>query len=325
MKSTILITGGAGYIGSKVSYDFTDRGYDVVVVDNLSTGHKKLINPKSKFYKADILNTKKIAKIIKDHKIKDIFHMAACISVEESMLNKEKYYLNNVEGTRSLCVAAGKNIKNIILSSTCAVYGHTKKKLVSEEAEINPLSYYGKTKHLSELIIKEYSKKNNFNYAILRYFNVAGSDEKLRTGCLSKNGQLINNLVANYKKKKYQINIFGKKYNTADGTCIRDYIHVSDLSKIHIKSMEYIKNKKKSLLINCGYGKSYTVLDIVKNFEFLTNKKFKLIFKKKRKGDVDKIAAETKKLSSKLKIKLLYNQNLNDMLTSSINWKIKNR
>lgn len=325
MKSTILITGGAGYIGSKISYDLTDQGYNVVVIDNLSTGNKKLINPKSKFYKIDILDTKKISKIIKDHKIKNIFHMAACLNVEESMTDKKKYYLNNVEGTKSLCIAAGKDVKNIIFSSTCAVYGQTKKKIVSETTKIKPMSYYGQTKYLSELTIKKFSKSNNFNYAILRYFNVAGSDEKLRTGCINENGQLITNLVSKFKKRKYQINIFGKKYATPDGTCIRDYIHVSDLSKIHIKSMKYLENKKESFLINCGYGRGYSVLDVVKNFEFVTNKKFKLVFKKKRRGDIDNIIADTTKLFKKLKIKLLYSQNFRDILSSSLQWGVKNK
>ena len=325
MKSTILITGGAGYIGSKISYDLTDQDYNVVVIDNLSTGNKKLINPKSKFYKIDILNTKKISKIIKDHKIKNIFHMAACLNVEESMTDKKKYYLNNVEGTKSLCIAAGKDVKNIIFSSTCSVYGQTKKKIVSENTKIKPISYYGQTKYLSELTIKKFSKSNNFNYAILRYFNVAGSDEKLRTGCINENGQLITNLVSKFKKRKYQINIFGKKYATPDGTCIRDYIHVSDLSKIHIKSMKYLENKKESFLINCGYGKGYSVLDVVKNFEFVTNKKFKLVFKNKRRGDIDNIIADTKKLSKKLKIKLLYSQNVRHILSSSLQWGVKNK
>lgn len=325
MKSTILITGGAGYIGSKISYDLTDQDYNVVVIDNLSTGNKKLINPKSKFYKIDILDTKKISKIIKHHKIRNIFHMAACLNVEESMTDKKKYYLNNVEGTKSLCIAAGKDVKNIIFSSTCAVYGQTKKKIVSENTKIKPISYYGQTKYLSELTIKKFSKSNNFNYAILRYFNVAGSDEKLRTGCINENGQLITNLVSKFKKRKYQINIFGKKYTTPDGTCIRDYIHVSDLSKIHIKSMKYLENKKESFLINCGYGKGYSVLDVVKNFEFVTNKKFKLVFKKKRRGDIDNIIADTKKLFKKLKIKLLYSQNIRDILSSSLQWGVKNK
>ena len=325
MKSTILITGGAGYIGSKISYDLTDQDYNVVVIDNLSTGNKKLINPKSKFYKIDILDTKKISKIIKNNKIRNIFHMAACLNVEESMTDKKKYYLNNVEGTKSLCIAAGKDVKNIIFSSTCAVYGQTKKKIVSENTKIKPISYYGQTKYLSELTIKKFSKSNNFNYAILRYFNVAGSDEKLRTGCINENGQLITNLVSKFKKRKYQINIFGKKYTTPDGTCIRDYIHVSDLSKIHIKSMKYLENKKESFLINCGYGKGYSVLDVVKNFEFVTNKKFKLVFKKKRRGDIDNIIADTKKLFKKLKIKLLYSQNIRDILSSSLQWGVKNK
>ena len=326
MKSKILITGGAGYIGSKIAYDLTDRGYKVVIVDNLTTGHKKLINPKSKFYKIDILDTEKISKVINYHGIKNIFHMAASLSVEESMFNKEKYYLNNVEGTRSLLLASYKKISNFIFSSTCAVYGqNNNNRIFSEKSLINPISYYGKTKHLSELLIKDFSKNNNINYGILRYFNVAGSDERLRTGCINENGQLIKNLVTSLKKRNLKINIYGNSYNTKDGTCIRDYIHVSDLSKIHIECMNLIEKKKKSFVINCGYGKGYSVLDIIKNFEKVSNKKFKIYFKKKRKGDAIKIVAETSKLFTKLGINLNYRGNIKKILSSSIDWELKNK
>ena len=138
MKSTILITGGAGYIGSKISYDLTDQDYNVVVIDNLSTGNKKLINPKSKFYKIDILDTKKISKIIKHHKIRNIFHMAACLNVEESMTDKKKYYLNNVEGTKSLCIAAGKDVKNIIFLRLAQSMVKQKKKLFQKTLKLSP-------------------------------------------------------------------------------------------------------------------------------------------------------------------------------------------
>ena len=325
MKSKILITGGAGYIGSKIAYDLTDKGYEVIIVDNLSTGYRKLINPKAKFYKLNILETEKISKIIKHHRIKNIFHMAASLSVEESMTNKEKYYLNNVEGTRSLLLGACEQINNFVFSSTCAVYGQNTNKFVSENTVINPLSYYGKTKDLSELLVKDFSKKYNLNYGILRYFNVAGSDEKLRTGCINQNGQLIKNLATRLKKGDFQINIYGKSYDTEDGTCIRDYIHVSDLSNIHMKCMNYIEKNKKSYVINCGYGKGYSVLEIVDKFQEVANKKFKIKFQKKRKGDVAKIVAQTSKLSNKLKIKLNYQRDIKKILSSSIDWELKNK
>ena len=251
--------------------------------------------------------------------------MAASLSVEESMTNKEKYYLNNVEGTRSLLLGACEQINNFVFSSTCAVYGQNTNKFVSENTVINPLSYYGKTKHLSELLVKDFSKKYNLNYGILRYFNVAGSDEKLRTGCINQNGQLIKNLATRLKKGDFQINIYGKSYDTEDGTCIRDYIHVSDLSNIHMKCMNYIEKNKKSYVINCGYGKGYSVLEIVDKFQEVANKKFKIKFQKKRKGDVAKIVAQTSKLSNKLKIKLNYQRDIKKILSSSIDWELKNK
>ena len=154
MKDNILITGGAGYIGSKLSYDLTDRGFNVVVVDNLSTGSKKLINPKVKFIKANILDKKKIFTIIKKYKTKIIFHLAASLDVNESMINPTKYYLNNVIGTENLIkdVSKEKLIKKVIFSSTCAVYGDVNKKFVNETDECYPVSHYGKSKLLSEIL-----------------------------------------------------------------------------------------------------------------------------------------------------------------------------
>ena len=321
MKEKILITGGAGYIGSQISYCLSDLGYETVIVENLSTGNKKLINPNSIFYNLDILNTKKISKIIKSYNIKTIFHMAASLSVEESMRNEKKYYINNVEGTKSLLEGANKNIENFIFSSTCAVYGNSKNSKVKEISRINPNSVYGKTKYLSELLITKYSKKNNFKTAIIRYFNVAGSDPKLRSGCINKNDQLIKNLVSRYKKKKYSIDVYGGDYKTKDGTCVRDYIHVYDLARIHIESMNYLINNKKSLLMNCGYGKGYSVLEVIKTFEKISNKKFSISFKNKREGDVSEIISDNSYFKKKLKIK--YKNKLEDILKSSLNWELK--
>jgi UDP-glucose 4-epimerase len=211
MKKKILVTGGAGYIGSKISYDLTDLGYNVFIIDNLSTGHKFLVNKKATFYHGDVLDFKLVDKIISKNKIDKIIHLAASLSVEESQSNPLKYYQNNVEGTRTLLQAAVKNnLKEIIFSSTCAVYGDVKNNKVKETDFCEPKSYYGKTKLLAELLIKNYSEKYNFSYACLRYFNVVGSDEKLRTGLINKNGQLFKNLSINLMKKNPYLEVYGK-------------------------------------------------------------------------------------------------------------------
>ena len=205
MKKKILITGGAGYIGSKISYDLTDSGYEVFVIDNLSTGYKRLINPKVNFYHGDILDFNFVSKLLNKNKIVDIIHCAASLSVKESEIHPFKYYRNNVEGTQILLKAAVKNkLRNFILSSTCAVYGNTKTTKVNEQTVCDPVSYYGKTKFLAELVVKNFSEKYKFSFGILRYFNVVGADQKLRTGLINKNDQLFKNLSAELiNKKKY--------------------------------------------------------------------------------------------------------------------------
>jgi UDP-glucose 4-epimerase len=289
MKKKILVTGGAGYIGSKISYDLTDLGFKVFVLDNLSTGHKKLINKKAHFYYGDILDFNFVNNILKKNKITDIIHLAASLSVEESQCNPLKYYKNNVEGTETLLRAAvNNNLKNFVLSSTCAVYGNLKKIRVTEETFCNPVSYYGKTKLLSELILKNFSEKYKFSYGILRYFNVVGADSKLRTGLINKNDQLFKNLSSLVSKKNnnIKVSVYGRSYPTADGTCIRDYISVNDISKIHISTLKYLSKKRKSLILNCGYGYGFSVLQIIKKFAELSGKNIKIFFKKKRDGDM---------------------------------------
>jgi UDP-glucose 4-epimerase len=295
MKKKILVTGGAGYIGSKVAYDLTDSGYDVFIIDNLSTGHKKLINPKANFYYGDISNFNFVNNILNKNKITDIIHLAASLSVEESEINPLKYYKNNVEGTKILLKAAVNNkLKNFLFSSTCAVYGNTKNKFVNESTFCDPESYYGKTKLLAELVIKSFAEKYKFSFGILRYFNVVGADTKLRTGLINSNDQLFKNLSSTLVKKKnnIKINIYGKNYSTADGTCVRDYISVNDISINHILLLKYISKNKKSLILNCGYGRGFSVIEIVKKFSDFFGKKIKINFKSRRKGDVEAIVAD---------------------------------
>jgi UDP-glucose 4-epimerase len=320
MKKKILVTGGAGYIGSKISYDLTDLGYNVFIIDNLSTGHKFLVNKKATFYHGDVLDFKLVDKIISKNKIDKIIHLAASLSVEESQSNPLKYYQNNVEGTRTLLQAAVKNnLKEIIFSSTCAVYGDVKNNKVKETDFCEPKSYYGKTKLLAELLIKNYSEKYNFSYACLRYFNVVGSDEKLRTGLINKNGQLFKNLSINLMKKNPYLEVYGKKYDTFDGSCIRDYISVSDLSKIHILSLQKIQKDKKSLILNCGYGFGYSVFEIVKLFEIASEKSIELVIKSKRQGDITSIYSDTSYFKKIFK-NIQFFTPIKDIINSCLQW-----
>ena len=235
---------------------------------------------------------------------------------------KKKYNINNIKGTLKLIEACkDSKVKNIIFSSSCAVYGSINGS-VNEKKKLNPQGYYAFTKYKGEQIIKKYAKKYNYRYAILRYFNVAGASDSNKIGEIQESyGHLIKNLAIQSLKKNPKIFIYGNDYKTKDGTCIRDYVHVSDLADIHIRSLNFINLKSKSLVLNCGYGKGYSVLDIVNIFKKM-KKKLIFEFTKRRPGDVAKVYADTKKIKRILKWKPRYN-NLNKILKSSFRWEKK--
>jgi UDP-glucose 4-epimerase len=313
----ILITGGAGYVGSHVAELLVKKKFKVFIIDNLSTGYKKLICKNSKFYLCNINNFKKINSIIAKNNIDSIIHCAAKLNVEESQNKPKIYFKNNVIGTLKLINACKyTSVKNFIFSSTCAVYG-SKLRVVKETSPILPESNYGKTKYKAELLIKEKLKK--INYCILRYFNVVGASKSGKLGQINNNGQLFKNLSIQSLKKKPKINVFGKNYRTYDGTCIRDYIHVSDLADIHLKALVKIDKQCKSIILNCGYGKGYSVLQIIKNFEKISKKNFLINLCSKRKGDITEIISNTNKLSKYLKWKPKYSK-LSVAIKSAIRW-----
>jgi UDP-glucose 4-epimerase len=323
---SILITGGAGYIGSHIVEKLVKTNNKIIILDNLITGYKKLINKKAIFIKGDIKNYKKLLNIVKKYKINSIIHLAAYLNISEAEKNKKKYYLNNVVGTLNIIKCCkNESVKNIVFSSSCSIYGNVKGS-VNEKKRASPKGYYAFTKLKGEQIIKKYSKKFNYNYAILRYFNIAGASSTKKIGEInSSHGHLFKNIAIQSLKKNPKINIYGNNYNTKDGTCIRDYMHVTDLSVTHIKALEYINNNSKSITLNCGYGKGYSVLDIVKIFKKI-KKNLTINIAAKRKGDVESVYADTGKFKKILKIKMKYN-NINAILKSSIKWEctLKNR
>ena len=321
-KENILVTGGAGYIGSHIVELLIKTKSNIIIIDNLVTGHKKLLNKKAKFIKVDIKNKTLITKIINDYKISSIIHLAGSLNVSEAEKNKKKYYKNNVEGTLNL-IKACKNsfVKNIIFSSSCSVYGNVKGS-VNEKMKPNPQSYYALTKYKAEEIIKKFSKKYNYKYGILRYFNVAGASPSGKIGEIeTSHGHLIKNIAIQSLKKKPVINIYGNDYKTKDGTCVRDYIHVSDLATIHIMALKYINKNSKSLILNCGYGKPYSVLDIANIFK-IKKKNTQIRFKKRRPGDIAEVYSDTKKINKILKLKVKYD-NLENILDSAYKWEKK--
>jgi UDP-glucose 4-epimerase len=315
----ILVTGGAGYIGSHIVEKLVKTKVNVFVLDNLSTGFKRLVNKKATFIKGDITKINKVKKIIIVNNIDSIIHLAAHLNVSEAEKHKKKYSTNNIEGTLRLIEACkNSNVKNIIFSSSCSVYGNIKG-AVNEKKKPNPQGYYAYTKFKGEEIVRKYAKKYNYRYAILRYFNVAGASNSNKIGEIQRSyGHLIKNLAIQSLKQKPKIFIYGNDYNTKDGTCVRDYVHVSDLADIHIKSLSHINAKSKSIVLNCGYGKGYSVLDIVNIFKKM-NKNLTINFAKRRPGDIAQVYADIKKLKKILKWKPKYND-LKKILKSAFKW-----
>ena len=318
--NNILVTGGAGYIGSHIIELLIKKKFKVFIFDNLVTGYKRLINKKAIFIKGDIKNSKLLTKTINDNNINSIIHLAGYLNISEGQKNKKKYYKNNVIGTLNL-VKACKNskVKNIIFSSSCSVYGNIKGS-VSEKKIPKPKSYYAFTKHKSEEIIKKYEKKFNFKYAILRYFNVAGASQSGKIGEIEKSyGHLIKNLAIQSTKLRPKVDIFGNNYNTKDGTCIRDYIHVSDLADIHILALKKISNGKKSLILNCGYGKGYSVKEVISEMENIIKDKLKVEIGPRREKDISISIANCEKFKKKFNWKPKFN-NLNYILRTALEW-----
>ena len=315
----ILVTGGAGYIGSSMVNYLINNKKKVIVLDNLYSGSKRLINKKAIFINLDIRD-QNLFENLKKYNIDTIFHFAALTDVSESKKKPTYYYDVNVLGTKNILKLAGKlGVNNFIFSSTAAVYG-SKKTIVSETDKTKPESNYGKNKLISEFHIKEYCKEKKINYAILRYFNVVGSSKKILTGQLKK-GSLFKNLSHNIVRKKFKISIFGKNYSTKDGTCLRDFIDINDLINIHFLILKKLKQKK-AILINCGYNQATSLLEIVKLFSKVSKKNIKIIYENNRIGDIISIKANNNKFL-KMFPKWRRNYTLRNSVKSSLDWEKK--
>jgi UDP-glucose 4-epimerase len=313
----ILVTGGAGYIGSHIVEELVKKNFlKIFIVDDLSTGHKRLINKKATFIKANINKTQLIKKIILKNKIDTIIHLAAKTIVTESEKKPKLYYKANVLGTSSLLDAAkNSSVKNFLFSSTAAVYG-SKISYVNEKSKTLPDSVYGKTKLQAEDLVKRNFKKN---YIILRYFNVVGASPSKKIGLINKYGQLFKNFAVEILKNKPKLKVYGKDYNTKDGTCIRDFIHVSDLADIHLKVLLKASKDNKSVILNCGYGKGFSVLEVVDNFKKFSKNKVIVKFEKRRKAEIVESVANVTKLKKYLKWRPKF-FNLSRMIKNSLDW-----
>ena len=322
MIKNILVTGGAGYIGSHIIEILIKKNKNVFIIDNLTTGYKKLINKKAKFFKLDILNTKKLKRIIEKYNIDSIIHLAANLIIGEGERQPKKYYKNNVKGTQSVLDSIKKTkVKNLLFSSTAAVYKDGMYR-VTENSIVKPKSVYGKSKLRAENLIKSKCKKLGINYGILRYFNIVGESPQGKYGLINISDHLFKNFSTQLMKKKPILKIYGTDYNTPDGTCIRDFIHVSDIAEIHEKVLNKMNNLNKSVILNCGYNQGISVLQVAKEFKNQSKKKMEIIKVRKRPGDLGKIIASNTKLNNFIKWKPKF-KSLSYMVKSSILWEKK--
>lgn len=320
----ILLTGGAGYIGSHVTNLLIDQGYDVTIIDSLVTGNRSLINPKAKFINCDIADTKNISEVLINNKFDILMHFAGLIRVDESFKEPEKYNEFNFKKAKiflDTCFVNG--LKKVIFSSTASVYGNPNKNNVSENDALNPLNPYAETKLKLENFIINKSKSENISFIILRYFNVAGADEKLRSGLISKYSTHLIKIASEVAVgKRDEIIINGNDYDTRDGTPIRDYIHVSDLADIHLVSAKYLFDKKESNIFNCGYGSGYSVKEVIETYNQILNKKIKTKVGPRRLGDSKMVVANPNKFNKTLNWKPKFDK-LDYLLKTAYEWEKK--
>jgi len=299
MIKKILVTGGAGYIGSNV-VDFIfskNPGVKIYVLDNLSTGHKRLVHPKAVFIKADLTDCKKLLPIFKKIKPDIVFHFGGLSQVGESNKKPEKYFRNNILGGSSLLKAMNAcGCKKIIFSSSASVYGIPKKKSITETHSLNPISVYGQTKMAFEKYLDLFGKFFGFKFLSLRYFNAGGASSNYKCGEIHiPETHLIPNILQSIKENKI-LEVYGNDYKTKDGTCVRDYIHVTDIANAHFLGMKYLeKENSKSQFVNLGSGKGFSVMEIINKCERITKIKARIKITQKRPGDPPVlIASKTK-------------------------------
>ncbi len=295
---TTLVTGGAGYIGSHMVYALHDRGEGVVVLDDLSTGFDWAVAPGVPLVVGDSGDQDLVAKIIRDHRIEAVIHFAASVVVPDSVREPLAYYRNNTVNSRALIECAVKGgVRHVIFSSTAAIYGNPHEIPVREDAPAQPISPYGWSKFMTETMLRDASSAHGLKHIILRYFNVAGADPQCRTG-QSTNGatHLIKVAVEAALGLRHRLDIFGDDYPTADGTCIRDYIHVSDLVLAHCEALRQLRAGGPSTTLNCGYGHGFSVRDVIEVVKRASGVDFKVEHAPRRAGDAAQIVADTARI-----------------------------
>ncbi|MBA2665304.1 MAG: UDP-glucose 4-epimerase GalE [Bradymonadaceae bacterium] len=294
----VLVTGGAGYIGSHVAFELLDAGHEVVVLDNLVTGVRENVPAQAEFIEGDIADTERVGQIFTKLGAQAVLHFAGSIVVPESVSNPLKYYLNNTSKTRSLlesCTSHG--IDKFIFSSTAAVYGIPEHSPVTELTPTVPINPYGRSKLMTEWMLADLAHAHDFRYVALRYFNVAGADARGRTGQSTPEAtHLIKVATQTALGRRPFIEVFGTDYPTPDGTCVRDYIHVSDLATAHVMALEHLSAGHASQILNCGYGHGFSVQEVLATVKSASNTDFEVRLAPRRAGDPPELTANSSKL-----------------------------
>ncbi|MGA0598918.1 UDP-glucose 4-epimerase GalE [Enterovirga sp. CN4-39] len=298
----VLVTGGAGYIGSHMALALVDRGEDVVVLDNLSTGFEWAVPPQAKLVVGDVGDQDLVARTIEEHRVEAITHFAAKIVVPESVSDPLGYYLNNTAKSRSLIETAVRcGVGHFIFSSTAAVYGETSSEPVGEDMPKNPMSPYGRSKLMTEWMLEDAGRAHDINYVALRYFNVAGADPAGRSGQSTPAAtHLIKVAAQTALGQRPALEVFGTDYPTRDGSCIRDYIQVSDLANAHLSALDHLRREGDSLTLNCGYGRGYSVLEVIEVMKRVSGVDFPVKLSPRRAGDPAAIVAKADRIRKEL-------------------------
>jgi UDP-glucose 4-epimerase len=302
-KPTVLVTGGAGYIGSHAVLALLDAGWPVVVIDNLTTGFRWAVPEGVAFAEGDIADQALVTRLIEAHGIGAIIHFAGSIVVPESVENPLKYYENNTVKSRSLLESAVRGgVRHFIFSSTAATYGIPERVPVTEDARTQPINPYGWSKLMTERMLADVAAAHPINYCALRYFNVSGADPRGRSGQSTAGAtHLIKVAVEAATGKRGHVSVYGTDYDTADGTGIRDYIHVSDLAAAHVDALEkLIAEPEKSHVMNCGYSRGFSVLEVLDAVDRVTNLKIERRLEARRAGDPDALVADNGKILATL-------------------------
>jgi len=299
---SVLVTGGAGYIGSHMALELLDAGERTVVLDNLSTGLAPAVPSDAELIEGDIGDQGLVRDIIEGRGVDSIIHFAGSIVVPDSVADPLGYYLNNTVKSRALIETAVKcGVRHFIFSSTAAVYGMTGDQPVAEDAPLAPISPYGSSKRMTEIMLADAANAHDFAYVALRYFNVAGADPQGRAGQSTRRAtHLIKVACETALGKRNHIQVFGTDYPTRDGTCIRDYIHVTDLTRAHLAALRHLRAGGASDVFNCGYGRGYSVLEVIDAVERASGRSFEVRLGPRRPGDPAVVIAATDKVRTLL-------------------------